>query len=123
MRVALVHDYLNQYGGAEKVLEALHDLYPRRPSTPRSMRPASMPGLFPRLDDLHLVHAAAAVRPPPPSAQAYLLYSTAFERFDLSRYDLVISSSSAWAKGVITGPHTLHICYCHAPDALRLALP
>jgi len=43
------------------------------------------------------------------------LYATAFERFDLSRYDLVISSSSAWAKGVITGAHTLHICYCHAP--------
>ncbi len=48
--------------------------------------------------------------------QAYLpFYSFAFEKFDLSGYDLVISDSSAWAKGVITGPNTLHICYCHTP--------
>jgi len=48
--------------------------------------------------------------------QAYLpFYPTAFESFDLSEYDLVLSSSSAWGKGVITGPQTLHICYCHNP--------
>ena len=46
---------------------------------------------------------------------ALLLYPTAFESFDLSTYDLVISSSSAFAKGVITQPHTTHVCYTHSP--------
>ncbi len=46
---------------------------------------------------------------------ALLLYPLAFESFDLSGYDLVISSSSAFAKGVITPPHALHVCYTHAP--------
>jgi glycosyltransferase involved in cell wall biosynthesis len=43
------------------------------------------------------------------------LYPTAFEHFDLSSYDLVVSSSSSFAKGVITPPHTCHVCYCHTP--------
>ena len=43
------------------------------------------------------------------------LYPTAFEKFDLSRYDVVLSSSSAFAKGIITEPDALHVCYCHTP--------
>ena len=46
---------------------------------------------------------------------AFLLYPLAFESFDLSEYDVVISSSSSFAKGIITGPHTTHVCYTHAP--------
>jgi glycosyltransferase involved in cell wall biosynthesis len=114
MRVALVHDYLNQYGGAEKVLEALHDLYPNAPVYTSVYAPDSMPEHF-RDWTIHtsfMQHMGVFRRR---HQLGLLLYSTAFERFDLSRYDLVISSSSAWAKGVITGPHTLHICYCHAP--------
>jgi glycosyltransferase involved in cell wall biosynthesis len=45
----------------------------------------------------------------------FLLYPTAFEHFDLSGYDLIISSSSAYAKGIIPPPGALHICYCHTP--------
>jgi glycosyltransferase involved in cell wall biosynthesis len=45
----------------------------------------------------------------------FLLYPSAFESFDLSGYDLILSSSSAYAKGVIPPPHARHICYCHTP--------
>lgn len=46
---------------------------------------------------------------------ALAYYPTAFEQFDLEEFDLVLSSSSSFAKGVITGPDTCHICYCHTP--------
>lgn len=114
MRVALVHDYLNQYGGAEKVLEVLHAMYPAAPVYTSVYARDTMPAHFRDwtihtsfLQRLHLFRRRHQL--------GLLLYSTAFEQFDLSGYDLVISSSSAWAKGVITGPHTVHLCYCHAP--------
>ncbi len=113
-RVALVHDYLNQYGGAERVLEALHELFPhapvftsmydadRMPSTYRSwdIRTSFMQ----RLPGVHRHH------------QLYVLfYPLAFRRFRLDGYSVVVSSSSAFAKGVRTAPGTLHLCYCHSP--------
>ncbi len=114
MSVALVHDYLTQYGGAEKVLEALHDLYPAAPVYTSVYAPANLPPHF-RDWTIHTSFMQHLGLFRQRHQLGLLLYSTAFERFDLSRYALVISSSSAWAKGVITGPHTLHICYCHAP--------
>jgi glycosyltransferase involved in cell wall biosynthesis len=114
MRVALAHDYLNQYGGAERVLEQLHDFYPDAPiytsiydrdvmpATYRSwdIRTSFMQGL-PLVSKHH---------------QSYLMaYPIAFESFDLAAYDVVISNSSAFCKGVITSPHTLHISYCLTP--------
>jgi len=114
VRVALVHDYLTQYGGAEKVLEALHALYPGAPVYTSVYASEAMPACFQRwkirtsfMQRLPLLRRKHQLGLP--------LYPTAFEQFDLSGYDLVISSSSAWAKGVITGPQTLHICYCHSP--------
>jgi glycosyltransferase involved in cell wall biosynthesis len=114
MNVAIIHDYLNQYGGAERVLEALHDLYPQAPVYTSVYAPAAMPAAYQQWD----IRTSFMQRLPLVTRrhQIYFpLYAPAFERFDLSEYDLVISSSSAWAKGVITAPHTLHICYCHTP--------
>ncbi len=114
MRVALVHDYLTQYGGAERVLEVLHALYPDAPVYTSVYDPDSMPPQF-RSWDIRTSFMQHLQFFRHHHQRGLLLYSTAFERFDFSGYDLVISSSSAWAKGVITGPHTLHVCYCHAP--------
>jgi glycosyltransferase involved in cell wall biosynthesis len=114
MRVALVHDYLNQYGGAERVLEALHDLYPAAPVYTSIYDPAAMPAVY-RTWDIrpsfmqHLPGWKKLFR------RYFLLYPAAFEHFDLSGYDLILSSSSAYAKGVIPRPGALHICYCHTP--------
>jgi glycosyltransferase involved in cell wall biosynthesis len=114
MNVAIVHDYLNQYGGAERVLEVLHELYPFAPVYTSVYDRDAMPAAYQEWD----IRTSFMQRLPFVTRrhQAYFfLYPSAFERLDLSEYDLVLSSSSAWAKGVITGPDTLHICYCHAP--------
>ncbi len=114
MNVALVHDYLNQYGGAERVLEVLHDMYPAAPVYTSIYAKNLMPAHF-RQWNVY----TSFMRKLPNAAkwhQLYMpLYPTAFERFDLSPYDLILSSSSAFAKGVITEPESLHICYCHSP--------
>ncbi len=114
MRVALVHDYLNQYGGAERVLEALHELFPTAPIYTSIFDPTAMPAVYQQWD----IRTSFMQRLPAWRTQfrRYVaLYPTAFERFDLSSYDLIISSSSAFAKGIIPRPGALHICYCHTP--------
>ncbi len=114
MRVAIVHDYLNQYGGAERVLEALHDLYPEAPVYTSLYDAEAMPERYQTWD----IRTSFMQRLPGWRTQFrryFLLYPTAFENFDLSAYDLVISSSSAFAKGVIPRPGAVHICYCHTP--------
>lgn len=113
-RVALIHDYLNQYGGAERVLEALHELFPDAPIYTSIYDPAAMPQSYRRWD----VRTSWMQRLPGWRRlfRAYfLLYPSAFEAFDLGEYDLIVSSSSAYAKGVIPRPGALHICYCHTP--------
>jgi len=114
VRVALVHDYLNQYGGAERVLEALHDLYPEAPVYTSMYEPDAMPDHFRTWD----IRTSFLQRMP--LARRFhraflLLYPPAFESFDLHYFDVVISNSSSWAKSVITPPETLHICYCLTP--------
>lgn len=114
MRVALVHDYLNQYGGAERVLEVMHDIYPDAPVYTSIFDSAAMPPSYATMD----IHTSFMQRLPGVMArhQSYLpFYPLVFENFDLSGYDVVISNSSAWAKSVITEPGTLHICYCLTP--------
>lgn len=112
--VALVHDYLNQEGGAERVLLALHDLFPKAPIYTSIYDRARLPAVYHGLDirTSFMQHLPGVNR----LHQVYLpCYPFAFEQFDLTNYGLVLSSSSAWAKGVITAPGTTHVCYCHSP--------
>ncbi len=114
MKVALVHDYLNQMGGAERVLLALHELYPDAPIYTSIYAPQRVDPAFGRLD----IRASFMQRLPLVTRhhQPFLpLYPLAFERLDLRAYDLILSSSSAFAKGGIAPPGALHICYCHTP--------
>jgi glycosyltransferase involved in cell wall biosynthesis len=114
MTVALVHDYLNQYGGAERVLEALHSIYPTAPVYTSIYAPRTMPALYRGWD----IRTSFMQRLPGVTKlhQLYLpVYPIAFETFDLTAYDVVLSSSSAFAKGVITEAETLHVSYCHSP--------
>lgn len=114
MRVAIIHDYLNQYGGAERVLEALHALYPEAPVYTSLYDAEAMPEHFRSWD----IRTSFMQRLPgwrTHYRRYFLLYPAAFERFDLSAYDLILSSSSAYAKGVIPRPGAVHVCYCHTP--------
>lgn len=115
MKVALIHDWLNtKFGGAENVLLELAQMYPDAPIYTLLYDPVAnhmVDATRVRTSFLQRLPAFLRRRP------RYLLpfIPTAVEQFDLSSYDLVISSSSAWVKGVITKPETLHICYCHTP--------
>jgi glycosyltransferase involved in cell wall biosynthesis len=114
LKVALVHDYLNQYGGAERVLEELSALFPTAPVYTSMYWPQKMSSAIRNLD----IHTSFMQRLPfvTRNHQPFLLlYPLAFESFDLSGYDVVISNSSAFCKGVVTTPGTLHICYCLTP--------
>jgi glycosyltransferase involved in cell wall biosynthesis len=114
MKVALVHDYLNQMGGAERVLLALHALYPDAPIYTSIYDPERVDPAFQRIE----VRSSFMQRLPliMKHHQPFLmLYPYAFERHDLREYDLILSSSSAFAKGIISRPDALHICYCHTP--------
>lgn len=118
LRVALVHDYLREYGGAERVLEALHDMFPKAPVYTAFVDKKSL-GIHAQRFEGWDIHESSAARIP----FIYKLYSPLrvfsayfFEGFDFSDFDLVISSTNMYmAKAVITSPYTHHICYCHTP--------
>jgi glycosyltransferase involved in cell wall biosynthesis len=113
LRIALVCDWLTNSGGAEKVILALHQLFPQAPIYTSIYNAAKMPGFEnATIHASYLQHFPFAKK----KYQMYLgLMPHAFEQFDLSDYDIVISSSHSCAKGVITRPQTLHISYCHSP--------
>ncbi|GMR19254.1 MAG: glycosyltransferase family 4 protein [Patescibacteria group bacterium] len=116
LRVALVHDDLIQLGGAEKVFMAIAEMFPDAPIyTSMATRKWRR-----RLEGREL--ATSFMQRLPLKEKLFkfyfLLYPIAFESFDLSGYDLVISSSTRFAHGVITKPGTTHICYMHSPGRM-----
>ncbi|MGO8917311.1 MAG: glycosyltransferase [Stellaceae bacterium] len=115
MRVAIVHDYLNALGGAEKVLQSILECFPD----------ADLYSLFDVLSPQERAQigyrdcTTSFLQKMPGIAHRHRLYlplmPLAVEQLDVSSYDLVISSSFAVAKGVLTGPDQLHISYVHSP--------
>lgn len=113
-RVAFVHDYLNQMGGAERVLLALHDLFPDAPVYTTIAAPDRLISRMRQLDIRvsFMQHLPGVLS----HHQSYLpLYPRAIESLRLNAYDLVISSSSAFAKAAIARTDAIHLCYCHTP--------
>ncbi|MBU1160832.1 glycosyltransferase [Patescibacteria group bacterium] len=114
MKVALIHDHLAQDGGAEKVLKALAELFPNAPIYTLLYEKKHVNRYF-----KNRCIKTSIIQRLPFGIKYYQWYlpfmPIAVEFFDLTEYDLVISDASAFAKGVITSPHALHICYCHAP--------
>lgn len=115
MKVAIIHDWLVTYAGAERVLEQFLKLYPDADIF-------AVVDVLPQRDraflDSHKITTSFIQKLPfvKSKYRNYLpLMPLAIEQFDLSNYDLVISSSHAVAKGVITSPNQLHICYIHSP--------
>lgn len=115
MKVALVHDFFCNLGGSDAVAQALHKLFPEAPVYTlliydRNRRAELVQGMDLRTSFIQRLPLADRVHQP------FLpLFPVAIEGFDLRGYDVVISSSHSCAKGVITPPETLHICYCHTP--------
>jgi glycosyltransferase involved in cell wall biosynthesis len=114
LKVALVHDYLNQAGGAEKVVEVFAEMFPGAPIYTSVYDAAAMPDIWRTFD----VRTSFLQRMSPRVKFARALvpfYPAAFELFDLSGYDLVLSSTTTFAKAVVTRPETCHVCYCNNP--------
>lgn len=119
MKVALVHDYLREYGGAERVLETIHEMFPDAPLYTAYYRPEGL--------DIHAkkfknwdIRTSWLQKMPFANklVSPFRIFAPMmFESFDLKDYDVVLSSSSAvyFAKSVITRPETLHISYIHTP--------
>jgi len=114
MKLAIVHDFLNQYGGAEKCVEAFHELYPNAPIFTSIYIPEIMPKSFREMEirTSFLQHMPFKRKH---FKKFLLLYPKAIESFDLSEYDLILSSSSAFAKGVRKPKDACHISYCYTP--------
>lgn len=114
MKLAIVVSWLNQYGGAERVLEVLHEMYPSAPIFTSIYWPEALPPEYRSWD----IRVSALNKLPliKRKHQWYLpFYPLAFEGFDLGEYDVVLSMPSAFAHGVVTPADTLHICYCLTP--------
>lgn len=113
MKIALVHDYLAQDGGAEKVLQAFHEIWPQAPVFVLFYDKEKMP----RFKELDIRESFIAKFPYSRKYYQWFLpfMPVATERHNLHQFDLILSSTSAFAKGVLTRPETLHISYCHTP--------
>src|SRR4051795_7688734 len=113
-RVALVHDFLLDLRGGERVFLALCEQFPDADIFTAVYDPAGTEGRFAQ----RRVHTSflQRLRPNATSFRRLLpLYPYAMEALDLSGYDLVLSSSSAWAHGVLPSEDAVHVCYCHNP--------
>ena len=110
-KIAIVADWLTNYGGAESVISAFHDLFPEAPIYTTMYRPSKMRELG------NLKNVRATWLNKLPFKHQWLLgqMPTAVEMMDLDEYDIVLSSCHSVSKGIITKPDTLHICYCHTP--------
>ncbi len=115
MRVAIVHDFFCNLGGADQVVAVLHQLFPQAPIhtllvSDRTRGAELLRGMDLRVSFIqHLPFARRWHEPYLP------LFPLAVESFNLTGYDLVLSSSHVCAKGVIPPPESLHLCYCYTP--------
>jgi glycosyltransferase involved in cell wall biosynthesis len=114
MNIAIVHDYFTQLGGAEKVAEELYCMFPESSLFATVALPNCMP---PRLAGVP-IHTSWMQKLPQMKERFrfyFPFYPLGISALDLSEYDLVLSSSSGYAKGVKTRHDAIHVCYCHTP--------
>jgi glycosyltransferase involved in cell wall biosynthesis len=113
-KIALFQDYLAQYGGAERVTEAIHQALPEADLHTTLSVPEKMSSYLRRLET-----KTTWMQNLPAKAKLYrhyfLLYPFAVESAQLDDYDLVVSSCCGYAKGVKRGRNAIHVCYCHNP--------
>lgn len=112
LKVAIVHDWLTNFAGSEQVILALLEIFPEAPIYTSVFKSEKLPKIFKKIK----VYTSELQKLSFLKHQLlFPLMGRAFEKFDLSDYDIVITSSHASSKGVITKPETLNICYCHTP--------
>ena len=115
MKIAIIQDWFVIYAGAERVMEQLMQLYPEADLYSLiDFLPANKRGFI-----LNKKVKTSFIQNLPMARQKYRYYAFlmpyAVEQFDFSGYDLVISCSHSFAKGILTTPKQLHVCYCFTP--------
>lgn len=114
MKIALIHDHLNQIGGAEKVLKEFTEIYPQAPIFSLIYDKKITTQYFPAKKII-----SSFIQSLPFGVKLFKWYlplmAAAAESLNVKGYDLILSDSSAFAKGVISDINTLHLCYCHTP--------
>lgn len=114
MKIALVHDWLNTLGGAERVLTELHTIFPEAPVytlfVNKNFAKKYLPDADIRTSWLQKIPLITKIY-----KYLFFLMPAAAENFNLSDFDLVISSSVIFSKGLVLKPKTKHICYCYSP--------
>jgi len=114
VNIALVHDWLTNMGGAERVLINFKEIYKNSPIYTTLYNPAKLDNDLKNVDvRTSFLQNEKNIKKGHQSLLPYM--PMAFESFDLNEYDVILSSSSSCAKGIVTSPNSLHICYCHTP--------
>lgn len=113
-KIALVHDYFIQMGGAEKVAEEMHKMFPRAPMFTTVDTRAEAPVAL-RKAPVHTTWMQYLPGIKKNFRHFFAVYPFAVEGINLKEYDLILSSSSGYAKGVRKRKGAIHICYCHTP--------
>ena len=114
MKVALIHDWLPFMGGAERVVSNFLALYPKAPIYTTICNREKLDGII-KDAEIKTSYLQRGKKEISNHRRLFPFMLTAIEKFNLNDYDIVLSSSSSVAKGVITPPDTMHICYCHSP--------
>lgn len=133
MKVALVHDYLKEYGGAERVVEALHEIWPEAPLYTSFVDHEGMggpangrAGFWERFKDWDIRTSFCQKIPyfAKFASPLRFLIPWIWESFNFDEYDLIISSAGSYiTKGILTRADAVHICYCHTPPRALWGLP
>jgi len=126
MKVALVHDYLKEYGGAERVVEALHEIWPEAPLYTSFVDKEGMGAFWERFKTWDIRTSFAQKIPyfSKFASPLRFLIPWIWESFNFDEYDLIISSAGSYiTKGIVTSAESVHICYCHTPPRALWGLP
>ena len=117
LKIALVHDYLREYGGAERVLEALHKIFPQAPVYTAFTDAEALGKNWQAFTSWDIRESKLITLPLYKKlfSPMRIFAKWAFEQLDLSNYDLVISSSNAYFAKAAKVPNGIHYCYCHTP--------
>jgi glycosyltransferase involved in cell wall biosynthesis len=114
VKIAIAHDWLTNMGGAEKVVINFKEIYKDAPIYTTVYNPDNLASELQNIDVR--TSFIQKFKKAKINHQKYLPFMpTAWEQFDFNEYDVVLSSSSSCAKGIVTSPSTMHVCYCHSP--------
>ena len=111
-KIAIAHEFLTQFGGAEKTLEAISEIFTDAPIFTAKYDPKNMPKSITEREIIYPKGLLSGI-----TEKLFFLFRmpTIFENFDFRDYDIIVSSGTTWNKGILTKPEQMHVTYIHTP--------